>query len=308
MFTIYVVIVRGLTLPIVSLPPSFPYRKIYFSGYSEFWVNGILLSKYVDIHTYICWYIQQICWYSGFTLNKGEFRDAISLRYDKTLRGLPSKCSCGQVYNVTHVLNCKKGGFVIIRHNNVRDFEANLLRKVCNDVETEPKLQPLTGEQTSGLTGDEARPDIRARGIWRPGQNGYFDVRITNLNADSQKHLKSDRIYSKHEREKKGQYNNRIMNVEHGTFTPLIFSTTGGVGPECSMFHKYIADRIAIKTDQRYEKILSSIRVKLSFMVIRSCLMCIRGSRVCNQRVSNKADDLEMACDEARLPYWMFLH
>ena len=184
--------------------------------------------------------------------------------------------------NVTHALNCKKGGFVIIRHNNVRDFEANLLRKVCNDVETEPKLQPLSGEQTSGLTGDEARPDIRARGIWRPGQNGYFDVRITNLNADSQKHLKSDRIYSKHEREKKGQYNNRIMNVEHGTFTPLIFSTTGGVGPECSMFHKYIADRIAIKTDQRYEKILSSIRVKLSFMVIRSCLMCIRGSRVCN--------------------------
>ena len=69
------------------------------------------------------------------------------------------------------------------------------------------------------------------------------------------------------------------------------------------MFHKYIADRIAIKTDQRYEKILSSIRVKLSFMIIRSCLMCIRGSRVCNQRVSNKADDLEMTCDEARLPY-----
>ena len=114
----------------------------------------------------------------GFTLNKGEFRDAISLRYDKTLRGLPSKCSCGQLYNVTHALNCKKGGFVIIRHNNIRDFEANLLRKVCNDVETEPKLQPLSGEQTSGLTGDEARPDIRARGIWRPGQNGYFDVRI----------------------------------------------------------------------------------------------------------------------------------
>ena len=126
----------------------------------------------------------------GFTLNKGEFRDAISLRYDKTLRRLPSKCSCGQVYNVTHALNCKKG--VIIRHNNIRDLEANLLRKVCNDVETEPKLQPVSGEQTSGLTGDEARPDIRARGIWRPGQNGYFDVRITNLNADSQKHLKSD--------------------------------------------------------------------------------------------------------------------
>jgi len=28
----------------------------------------------------------------GFTLNKGEFRDAIAIRYNKELRGLPSKC------------------------------------------------------------------------------------------------------------------------------------------------------------------------------------------------------------------------
>ena len=52
-----------------------------------------------------------------------------------------------------------------MRHNNVRDFEANLLRKVCNDVELEPPLQPLTGEIATGLTGDEARPDIRAKSL-----------------------------------------------------------------------------------------------------------------------------------------------
>ena len=44
------------------------------------------------------------------------------------------------------------------------------------------------------------------------------------------------------------------MNAEHGTFKPLIISTTGGAGPECSMFHKHITDRIATKTDQLYEK------------------------------------------------------
>ena len=32
-------------------------------------------------------------------------------------------------------MNCKKGGFIIMRHNNVRDFEANLLKTVVNDVE-----------------------------------------------------------------------------------------------------------------------------------------------------------------------------
>ena len=53
-----------------------------------------------------------------------------------------------------------------MRHNNIRDFEANLMRKVCNDVETEPSLQPINGENVAGLTGDEAKPDVRARGVW----------------------------------------------------------------------------------------------------------------------------------------------
>ena len=51
-----------------------------------------------------------------------------------------------------------------MRHNNIRDFESNLIRKVCNDVETEPSLQPINGENVTGLTGDEAKPDVRARG------------------------------------------------------------------------------------------------------------------------------------------------
>ena len=36
-------------------------------------------------------------------------------------------------------MNWKKGGFVIMRHNNVQDFEANLLKTTLNDVEIEPK-------------------------------------------------------------------------------------------------------------------------------------------------------------------------
>ena len=32
----------------------------------------------------------------GFTLNKKEFHDAVSLRYDWEINGIPSKCSCGE--------------------------------------------------------------------------------------------------------------------------------------------------------------------------------------------------------------------
>ena len=107
--------------------------------------------------------------------------------YDgKDVLGLPSQCPCGQKFDINHALNCKKGGFVIIRHNNIRDFEADLLVETHHDVELEPTLQPINGERIEGLAGDNAKPDIRARGVWRPGQNAYFDVRVTNTNSKSQ--------------------------------------------------------------------------------------------------------------------------
>ena len=208
----------------------------------------------------------------GFTLTKSEFRDSLALRYNRPLRGLPSKCPCGQKFDINHALNCKKGGFVIIRHNTIRDFEANLLRKVYTDVETEPCLQPVNGEQVVGLTGDEARPDVRARGVWRNGQNAYFDIRVTNTSSNSQRDQPIEKVLKKHEAEKKRQYNDRIMNIEHGTFTPLIFALNGGVGTECSIFHKHLAERIASKTKDKYDclLILNWIRCKISFMVAHS--------------------------------------
>ena len=138
----------------------------------------------------------------GFALTKSEFRDALCIRYDKPLRGMRSKCPCGHKFDITHALNCKRGGFVIMRHNNVRDFEVNLLKTLHNDVEAEPELQPIQTERLDGLTGDNAHPDIRARGVWRAAQNAYFDVRLTNVNAESQKHLAVDKILKKHEKEK----------------------------------------------------------------------------------------------------------
>ena len=97
--------------------------------------------------------------------------------------------------------------FVIIRHDNIRYFEANLLKQTCNDVETEPPLQPLEGELITGLTGEEAQPDIRARGFWRSAQNAYFDIRVTNANSTSQSNMSAAKIYAKHEAELQPTHN-----------------------------------------------------------------------------------------------------
>ena len=89
----------------------------------------------------------------------------MSLRYEKDFKRLPSRCPCGQSFNRTHALNCKNGGFVTICHNRVREFEAQLLTETCNDVEIESPLQPLEGEIINGLTGANAKPDVRAIGF-----------------------------------------------------------------------------------------------------------------------------------------------
>ena len=39
---------------------------------------------------------------------------------------------------------CQRGGFIIQRHNELRDLEAEMLRMVCNDVEVKPVLLKVT--------------------------------------------------------------------------------------------------------------------------------------------------------------------
>ena len=50
------------------------------------------------------------------------------------------------------------------------------------------------------------------------------------------------------------------MNLERATFTPLVFSLTGGESPEVSMFHKHITQRISAKTEENYDRVISLIR------------------------------------------------
>ena len=87
-------------------------------------------------------------------LNKQQFWDSIRLRYGWPIAVLPVSCSCREKgFNVQHAMSYKKGGFVTMRHNEVREITATLLSDVCKDVELEPSLLSLNGkEQTMRKT------------------------------------------------------------------------------------------------------------------------------------------------------------
>ena len=56
-------------------------------------------------------------------------------------------CICGKQNDTSHALSCARGGYVIMRHNEIRDVMVTLLREVTSNVEVEPILQPITGER-----------------------------------------------------------------------------------------------------------------------------------------------------------------
>ena len=83
----------------------------------------------------------------------------------------------------------------------------------------------------------------------------FFDVIITKKNSEPQCHLASEKIFTKHEREKKRRYSNRIVSVKQGTFTSLVLSVNEGMTKECLKFHKFVAEKIANKSGCCYETI-----------------------------------------------------
>ena len=120
---------------------------------------------------------------------------------------------------------------------------------VCRDVEVQPVLQDTSGEDLNrgSNKAQDAKLDIHALGFWERHRSAFFDVRVCHPNAVSFKDLKRQQIYRIHENEKKRLYSRRVLDIEHGIFTPLVFTTTGGMGKECLMYHSRLAQLIAIK-------------------------------------------------------------
>ena len=87
----------------------------------------------------------------------------------------------------------------------------------------EPLLQPLDNEVFnlhSTVTSREARLDMKTGGFWTPGVTAFFDVRVTYVNSRSNQGKYTATIVKEQENEKKRKYNQKVKDVEMGTFTP----------------------------------------------------------------------------------------
>ena len=77
----------------------------------------------------------------------------------------------------------------------------------------------------------------------------FFDVRVFNPHAPSNR---STNCYRKHELEKKQKYEQRVREVEHASFTPLILSATGGMANQATVFRgRYVHSHELVSASRR---------------------------------------------------------
>ena len=118
---------------------------------------------------------------------------------------------------------------------SVRNITAQLLTEVFPNVGIEPTLQPLSGESFP-LRSTNAKEEARVHGhkstelLGQQQAKCILQCRMFNAHVPMNSNASTKACYRRHEREKRRKYERQILEVEHGTFTPLVLSTNGGMG------------------------------------------------------------------------------
>ena len=109
-------------------------------------------------------------------------------------------------------------------------------------------------------------------------ERAFLDVRVFNPSARSNRQTSLQATYKHHELEKR-LYEQQVREVEHSAFTPIVLSTTGGMGGAATSFYKRFASMLSEKREVPYSKMMGWICSCLSFALLRASIMSIRGAR-----------------------------
>ena len=95
--------------------------------------------------------------------------------------------------------------------------------------------------------------------------NMHWGTNVRVFNPFAQSHCKSTlaQCYRKNE-QKKRAYDERVREVEHGSFSPLVFSTSGGIDPIATVIYRRLASMMAEKRDEPFSQTLFWLTCRLS--------------------------------------------
>jgi hypothetical protein len=107
---------------------------------------------------------------------------------------------------------------------------------------------------------------------------------VFNPSAPSYHNQTIQVAYQNNEQEKRRQYERRVIEIEHGSFTPLVIPTTGGMSPSANIFYKRLASKISSKYLTNYSETMRAIRCLLAYSRIHSEVLSLRGTQSTTSR------------------------
>jgi hypothetical protein len=143
-------------------------------------------------------------------------------------------------------------------------------------VGTEPSLQPITNEHLIHPTAnkeDGARLDVAADSFWgNDRQRTFFDIRVFNPLVPSYQNTPLAQCYRRNEQEKKRAYDQRVREIEHGSFSPLVFSATGGMGTVATVVYISVGGNDCRKACEVLQYNYAVDQVQTNDCVLPSCV------------------------------------
>ena len=194
----------------------------------------------------------------------------------RDLTDLPSKCDgCGASLTMQHALDCKVGGLVIQRHNEIRDCIGDIAAQVWTQVVREP----IVKEAETQIGDSGLRLDLGVHGIWQSQAEALFDFKVIDTDAPSYSNRSPVAVLESGAQDKKRIYKQAVEDCR-GSFTPFVTSVDRLLHREAEQFLKRMATCVASKWKKSYAQTCGYIRARLSFAIIRAASLCLRGSRV----------------------------
>ena len=128
----------------------------------------------------------------------------------------------------------------------------------------------------------------------------FVDVRVFNPYAPSNAGSTTT-AYRRHENIKRRAYGQRVREVEHASFTPIVLSATGGLAPEATTFYRRLASLLASKWGDEYCVVMGWLWCSLCFSLLRSAIACVRGARSSIGHVYRAPPSLDLIQVESNL-------
>ena len=211
-------------------------------------------------------------------LNRQVFRDAVALKMGQDLPDpLPQYCpDCGEDFDISHALTCKKGAWIVRRHHEVKAAWRALFREVSDQVDDEPVLPPavmaaITKKSTT--TDPGARGDIRVRGLFQVQQDAYTDVVVVDTGCPSNVGKGAMTVLRAAETRKHSMYDERVR--PYGAFAALASSVYGTLGPEASKILALVTKGLDAERQEKAHKITMH-RVNLQIATVKAVSMSLR--------------------------------